>query len=82
MSVWQSIADLKAFVVAPYHLSIMRRRAEWFEKMEQETMVLWWVKHGYIPLFAEAMERLEYLRASGPSAYAFSFSSPFPAPDP
>jgi hypothetical protein len=80
MSVWQSIDDLKAFVMAPYHLSIMRRRAEWFEKTREETMVLWWIEDGCIPSFTEAMERLHCLRDNGPTSYAFSFPSPFQAP--
>ena len=77
MSVWQSLSDLKGFMSSPLHLSIMRRRAEWFEKTDQATMVLWWVDDGHIPEFPEAIERLEYLRAHGPSEHAFSFSKAF-----
>ena len=82
MSVWEGLADLKSFVVDPTHMSIMRRRLEWFEKLDTATMVLWWVKQGHIPSFTEAMDRLEQLRKNGPNQSAFSFSSPFDAPDP
>jgi hypothetical protein len=80
MSVWQSLADLKKFVIAPLHLDVMRRRAEWFEKLDVETMVLWWVEQGHRPSFSEAMGRLQHLRANGPGEYAFSFASPFDPP--
>jgi len=79
MSVWQSLADLRAFVSSSLHLSIMRRRAEWFETMGEATMVLWWVADGRQPDFEEAMQRLSHLRRHGPSSYAFSFSNPFDA---
>ena len=79
MSVWQSLADLRTFVSSSLHLSIMRRRAEWFEKMDEATMVLWWVADAHHPDFEEAMERLSHLRRHGPRSYAFSFSKPFDA---
>ncbi len=79
MSVWQSLADLKAFISSSLHLLIMSRRTEWFEKMDEATMVLWWVADGHQPEFSEAMERLAHLRRHGPSSYAFSFSNPFDA---
>lgn len=81
MSVWRSIEDLKSFVMSPFHLSIMRRRAEWFEKSDLATMVLWWIPEGNTPTFTEAMERLETLRERGPTVQAFSFARPFPCPD-
>ena len=79
MSVWQTLAHLKTFVSSSLHLSIMRRRTEWFESSGAATMVLWWVKDGHRPGFEEAMERLAHLRTHGPSSYAFSFSNPFDA---
>jgi len=80
MSVWENLEALKTFVSAPLHLSIMRRRAEWFAKMDEATMVLWWVPKGHIPSFKEAMQQLEHLRANGPGHKAFSFSKPFEKP--
>ena len=77
MSVWKSLKDLKRYIATPLHLSIMRRRAEWFENHDQATMVLWWVKNGHQPDFPEAMNRLEHLRKNGPNAYAFGFSDNF-----
>jgi hypothetical protein len=80
MSVWETLEDLKTYLATSLHLSIMRRRAEWFEKYHLATMVLWWVSDGHRPDFVEAMSRLEYLRENGPSDFAFPFSSPFEPP--
>jgi len=80
MSVWQSMDEFRAFFSSGLHLSIMRRRAEWFEKTKIPTTVLWWIEAGHVPTFAEAMQRLEHLRRNGPSASAFLFSTPFDSP--
>ncbi len=80
MSVWTDADSLAGFVYRTAHRDIMRRRAEWFEKMELY-MCLWWVPVGHQPTPAEAMERLEILRRRGPSPEAFTFRQPFPAPD-
>jgi hypothetical protein len=36
---------------------------------------------GHVPTVAEAQERLQHLKERGPSAYAFTFRTPFPSPD-
>jgi hypothetical protein len=35
--------------------------------------VMWWIPEGPEPTLAEAMERLELLRAEGPTPRAFTF---------
>ncbi len=81
MSVWTDLTALAGFVYRqPDHLAIMRRRKEWFEHMEV-FMALWWVPIGHIPSVAEGMERLALLKANGPTAEAFTFRTPFDAPD-
>jgi hypothetical protein len=80
MSVWTGIQALGAFVYRSDHIGIMRRRAEWFEKLELY-MALWWAPAGHIPTVEEGMGRVETLRRLGPTAEAFTFRSPFPAPD-
>ncbi|MBT8061620.1 MAG: DUF3291 domain-containing protein [Xanthomonadales bacterium] len=80
MSLWQDLESLRQFVTSPIHLSIMKRRAEWFAKWPEATMVLWWVEAGHIPAFSEALSRLEWLREHGPGARAFSFARPFEQP--
>ncbi len=81
MSVWTDVEALAAFVYRNAdHLAFMRRRKEWFEKIEV-FMALWWVPVGHIPSVAEGMERVALLRANGPTAKAFTFRQTFAAPD-
>lgn len=80
LSVWQDAKSLQAFVYRSDHAGVMRRRREWFEKMDLY-MVLWWVPRGHRPSVEEGIERLERLRQRGPGADAFTFRNPFPAPD-
>lgn len=79
LSVWESIESLADFVYRSAHTDVMRRRREWFERIDVYT-TMWWVPAGHRPTVAEAMERLDHLRAHGPTAEAFTFRNPFPAP--
>lgn len=81
LSVWRDIESLSRYVYHSEHVQIMRRRREWFEKMDQAFLVLWWVPRGHRPSIEEAKARLELLRREGPSAEAFTFRQPFPPPD-
>jgi hypothetical protein len=49
--------------------------------MREAFLVLWWVPKGHRPNVNEAIARLEILRSNGPTAEAFTFRQPFPAPD-
>ena len=81
MSVWTDLSALAGYVYRqPDHLAYMRRRKEWFEKIDV-FMALWWVPVGHIPSVAQGMERLAELRANGPTAEAFTFRTAFDAPD-
>ena len=80
MSVWESPQALGAFVYRSDHQPVMRRRAEWFEKLEL-FMALWWVPVGHIPTVEEGMGKIEALRRLGPTAEAFTFRDIFPPPD-
>jgi hypothetical protein len=44
-------------------------------------MALWWSPAGHIPTVAEGLSKIEALRRLGPTAEAFTFKTPFPAPD-
>jgi hypothetical protein len=81
MSVWADVESLNAFVYRSGHVEIMRRRREWFERMGDAYVVLWWVPAGHRPSVAEGIERLDLLRRLGPSPQAFGFRHAFPAPD-
>jgi hypothetical protein len=81
MSVWRDVAALKRYVYQSAHVQIMRRRREWFTRMADAYMVLWWVPSGHQPTVAEAAARLEHLRKVGSSPAAFTFGEAFAAPD-
>jgi Domain of unknown function (DUF3291) len=81
MSVWRDIESLSAYVYDSAHVEVMRRRREWFERMPEAFLVLWWVAKGHRPSVAEAIAKLEMLRAKGPTAEAFTFRKAFPPPD-
>ena len=81
MSVWRDVEALKDYVYRSGHVEIMRRRREWFTRMAQAYMVLWWVPAGHVPTMAEAAARLELLRQKGPTSEAFTFGEAFAAPD-
>lgn len=81
MSVWRDVASLHDYVYRTMHAEIMSRRKEWFDRMGEAYTVLWWTPSGKIPSLQEAKEKLELLRAHGPSADAFTFKKAYPAPD-
>jgi heme-degrading monooxygenase HmoA len=80
LSVWESVEALAAYAFGDEHLAVLRRRREWFEKMREAYLVLWWVPRGHIPSVAESEERLHHLRAHGPTPYAFTLKQHFPPP--
>ncbi len=82
MSVWESVESLADFTYASLHRDVMRRRRQWFEKLAEAHVVLWWVPTGAVPTLDEAKDRLEALRRHGPTPEAFTFRAPFPAPGP
>ena len=81
MSVWRDVESLNRYVYHSAHVELMRRRREWFERMREAFMVLWWVSRGHRPTLEEAIARLELLRARGVSAAAFTFREAHPPPD-
>ena len=76
LSVWESADHLADFVYRSGHLEVMRRRREWFERI-QIHLALWWVPAGHTPSVQEAEERIEHLREHGPTSYAFTFKARF-----
>jgi Domain of unknown function (DUF3291) len=82
MSVWESFAALRSFVYLSRHLEVMRRRREWFERMAEAYLALWWIPAGQLPTIADARDRLDILRERGPSPAAFTFHDRYPAPGP
>jgi len=81
ISVWRDVESLNAYVYKSAHVEVMRRRKEWFERMREAYVVLWWVPRGHRPTVSEAISKLELLRANGPTKEAFTFRRAFAAPD-
>jgi hypothetical protein len=81
MSVWQSVDALREYAFKSAHVEIMRRRREWFERMDEAYAVLWWVSAGHEPTLHEAAERLAHLRQFGASEKAFTLKDTFPQPE-
>ena len=81
ISVWRDVDALRRYVYHSDHVEIMRRRKEWFARMDEAFMTLWWVRQGHRPSAQEAIEKLQLLRAQGPTSAAFTFRQAFPPPD-
>ncbi|MEW6734221.1 MAG: DUF3291 domain-containing protein [Acidobacteriota bacterium] len=77
MSLWESLEQLKAYVYKSAHTEIMRQKQQWFEKLADMNLALWWVKAGHIPTIEEAKQRLDYLNKHGETIYAFTFKHSF-----
>jgi hypothetical protein len=81
MSVWESIESLWDFVYDGRHLAVMRRRREWFVRLAESHMALWWTPAGEIPTTRDAELRIDHLRAYGPTPQAFDFKHRFGPPE-
>jgi hypothetical protein len=79
MSVWRDTDALTAYMYQGRHREMLARRREWFEKLQEAVTTLWWVPAGHRPTVAEAETRLLHLRANGPTPYAFTLRTSFPA---
>lgn len=77
LSVWEDIESLRDFVYNTVHTKVMARRKTWFDVMESQHLVLWWVKAGHEPSVEEAKARLDLFNREGPSPEAFSFQQAF-----
>ncbi|MEV7883563.1 DUF3291 domain-containing protein [Streptomyces sp. NPDC002817] len=79
LTVWRDTNALTAFMYQGQHREMLARRREWFEKVAEAMTALWWVPAGHRPTVAEAESRLLHLRANGPTPYAFTLRTSFPA---
>jgi hypothetical protein len=80
LSVWESLEALRDFVYSSRHLDVMRRRREWFHRLAEAYLTLWWLPAGTLPTIDEAKDRLAHLQRHGPGPDAFTFREPFPPP--
>ena len=77
MSVWENTDALYQFVYQSQHTEIFKRRKEWFEKMPEMHMALWYVPAAHQPTVDEAVSRLNHLRKKGDTPFAFTFKKRF-----
>jgi hypothetical protein len=73
LTVWDNVQALERFVWRTLHRRFYERRAEWFVPVEGPPLALWWIPAGYRPPLAEGVERLDHLKAHGPSDHAFGW---------
>ena len=80
MSVWESVDALKNYMASDPHAPIMRRRREWFDRMDAAHLAFWWIPIGHEPTPGEGKDKLSMLDELGPTADAFTFSRSFDPP--
>ena len=79
LTVWETVQALFDFVYRSDHRDVMVRRRQWFQKPQGPYHVLWWIEEGTLPDVAEGLQRLDHLARHGPTPYAFTFKTAFPA---
>lgn len=77
MSVWASVEAFRDFTYRTVHARFVDRRADWFDRIEGHH-AMWWIPEGTIPDLLEGRDRIEHLRAHGPTPHAFDFNRAFP----
>lgn len=77
MSVWETLEALKDYVYASKHIELLKSKVNWFAKMNDPHLVLWWVRKDHLPSVDEALEKLRLIKVRGPSAEAFTFAKPY-----
>lgn len=80
LTAWESIETLRLFAYKTGHLDYLRRRREWFVPFGDLYAVNWWIPVDHRPTVEEARDRLDRLRADGPTVQAFTLRAPFPMP--
>jgi hypothetical protein len=60
LSVWTSFESLWDYVYRSAHLDVMRRRRQFFQRMVEPYLALWWIPAGELPSVPDAIERLAH----------------------
>jgi hypothetical protein len=79
LSVWETPEQLHDYVYRSAHTPFLRRRREWFQRVEL-FLACWWVPAGHRPSVTEALAKLEQLGREGPSDEVFTLRDRRPAP--
>ncbi|MEO0536361.1 MAG: DUF3291 domain-containing protein [Cyanobacteria bacterium P01_A01_bin.123] len=80
ISVWETVASLRAYVYKSLHGDFFIRRRQWFEKYQGEHFAMWWVPSGHWPTVEEGKTKLEHLTLHRDSPDCFTFAKPYPPP--
>jgi len=80
MSVWENVESLFNYVYKSNHLNVFKRKSEWFTRMTNMHMAMWYIPIHHVPTAAEAIDRLEHIRKHGETPYAFTFKNRFDPP--
>jgi hypothetical protein len=75
LSVWEAIDDVRTFSYSDLHGDALKRRREWFQKIQGHTYAIWRFSRPQWPTFKEATQRILSLRTngSGPETFDFAF---------
>ncbi len=76
MSVWETVDDLFNYVHRSGHVDFLRNRRDWFERLGESHMCMWWLPAGVLPTVDQGVARLEILQTQGPTPQTFTFRSP------
>lgn len=79
LSVWRDPDALKHFMMRTAHVDFLKRKSEWFNKMDKSNYVMWWIEDDHLPTLDEAKSKLYYLHQHGDSPAAFTFRQVFEA---
>ena len=83
LSLWTDLEALVAFTYNGVHADALKHARNWNQRQAWPPLVLWWVKEGVRPVWADGAERLEHLADHGPTPHAFTFKTAFcPAGNP
>lgn len=81
MSVGESVDALHAYTYRTPHEEVYAGRKRWFVDASAivggHALAMWWIRAGDIPTVAEANDRLDWIRANGPTERAFTFKQRF-----
>lgn len=81
MSVWQTVDHLYAYAYRSNHAHYIGRRKEWFERLSEHHLALWYIPAGVYPTVDDAVIRLNYLRQNDETPFSFTFKNRFSVAD-
>ncbi len=73
MSIWELVESLYNYTYRSNHVDPLKKRRNWFTKLDQPHLAFWWLPAGARPDEMEAHRRLTILREKGPTPEAFTF---------